>query len=299
MLTWTEGLMEKRIFFITRYSVLSQGKKKAWRIGRGSDNLDAYKKSLFDEERLNLHFGIFSQYVLPSIEGQSTGLGGITWLLLTSESLPDKAKRDLYSTLEHKPWIHVMELSPDENIEEAIKGFVEKRLQGISSCYATIRLDDDDLLAKDYLQALWKYVNKDFSGFTVTFPRGYVSRIDENTLRFTGTLSVRIPKTALGLAHIGYYGKSGILKNQREFQTKYASIYEVGDHTKVDQRTPLVADHSLAAYIRSSYTQQDTQDASFIKLKEKNPLVSKKVLLEYFDLNPSCFDAAHDPVGNQ
>ncbi|MCK0770249.1 glycosyltransferase [Chromohalobacter canadensis] len=279
--------VRKRVYFVMRYSILSR-EKKGWNIGREQE-FEEYKRLLFEQNRLDCHYNIFSKYVVPSLEKQSAGLSDVKLLVYTSKDLPEKARRDLNATVRDKTWIEVIDLDPEDKFFDKVRDYIEKDNKGKNSTIATVRLDDDDFLATDYLKMLWKYVREDFVGFSVTFPAGFICRLDKENYKLTESLSMKVPKTASSLAYISSYdGVSG------KFKSKFSHIYAVGNHTKVDSKSAMIADYSAPAYVRTSYDEQDTRDANFVKLKEKSPSAKSAELIKRFNLTDKDFAPEHN-----
>lgn len=279
--------MQKKVFFLMRYSVLSRD-KRGWRIGRENSYLD-YKRALFSHDRLECHFNLLSRYVIPSVEAQDSGLDDVSLLIFTSDQLPDEARHDLINLVGDKRWVHVTYVSEDDNLNEEMRNSIKSQLGQVSACYATVRLDDDDFISRFYLKALWKYVREDFNGFVISFPEGFVSKVDNKSYKIEETLSVRVPKTALGLAHIAVHDPLA-----QRCVGQYSHIYELGDHTRVNQRAPYLADYSLAAYVRTCYEHQDTVGYNYRKAAQQNSRVSSNVLKRSFHLSDEDFLQSHD-----
>lgn len=279
--------MQKKVIFVMRYSVLSK-KNSTWRIGK-NNSYSEYKEILLDQDRLDRRFHLLSRYVIPSIESQTIGLEDITLLILTSKQLPSAAQQDIESLAKSKKWIRIHYMSEDDSLNQEVTKSIESLLGQNTFCYATVRLDDDDLLACGYLAALWKYIRDDFSGFVISFPEGFISKLNEKNQEIEETYSVCVPKTALGLAYITIHDA-----NKVRCAGRYSHIYELGNHTKVNHKAPYLADYSLPAYIRTSYSSQDTGGHNYKKLTQRNLRVSSQQLKMSFSFNESDFSPMHD-----
>jgi hypothetical protein len=107
------------------------------------------------------------------------------------------------------------------------------------------RLDDDDLLAADFLDRLAAYATPHDRGRAVSMAVGYSAVFDEGTL---GSVhEVRRVFGAQGLAYIGHYDadQERLVLNAR------------GAHYLVDRRRPTIVDSRKPAYFQMRHADQD------------------------------------------
>lgn len=237
--------MKKHIFVMIRYSVLSEN-NTAWVIGRDNE-FDSYKKELFSEERMSLHEELFFNVTLPSLEKMSPDR--VTVLVFTSEELPAPNMEKLIKVEEEYSNIEIVPLSRKGGVIAKMQQHLALKLAAFNDdvCYATVRLDDDDALADDFEEELYKYVDPLFADHAVSFSSGYEGIYEQGSFSiFTKRNS---PKIAMGLSLIKIYKKDSPPKN--------ISVYSLGNHTKVDEKHPLIINPQLPMYVRTVHPESD------------------------------------------
>lgn len=284
----------KTVFILIRYSVLSQS--KFWQIARDGD-FDAYKRKLFSPQRLDAKWQLFSELTMKSLDELVANSQGVKVcaLLMTSDELPQEHRARLDTAVDKRPWMHVVELTRKQSIAAISCRWITSYLQrqAVDCDFASVRLDDDDMLAGGYIAALQRYVNADFAGAVVTFPRGYEPYWDASKGGISDALLIDYPKVAVGLAFISRY-----LHSDATFLTEKVSIFQTGNHVRVDEQYPLIADHSLIAYVKMAHAQQDTGDNGVFEARQrKNPAAQLEQLATDFPaiaafLEQPCYEHA-------
>ena len=251
----------RHIFFVIRYSVLVAG-MDSWRLA--SQDLETYRRKLFDERRLEERVGLFERLTLPSIMNQIFDENvSVSLVVITSAELPANASRALDEALTKRPaWLGVDVVRAEVDgpglgalTQSVIDSRVKDDAGGSETIYATVRLDDDDVLSCGYVAALARYMTPTLAGMIVTFPKGYVGTLSGETGRFNALRHYYAPKIALGLAHIGK-SAGGYPTTQRR------NIFECGRHTEVDRVLPVISDASFDAFIRTFHGSNDSGAAS-------------------------------------
>lgn len=229
-----------------RYSVLTES-KDSWVIGRNADT-DKYKEKLFSKERLDLHENLFFNVTLPSLRKMDQTK--TTVLVFTSEELPDPYITNLQQEVKGDENIKIVKLPRKGRIIGQMNQFLKKELDTFGSdlIYATVRLDDDDALSKDFCSSISKYLNEDFVGYAVSFPTGVAGIYEADN--YKSFYKIYQPKIALGLSFINSYKKS-------RKKMDYVSVYSLGNHTKVDEKHPLILDSAKVMYVRTVHGQSD------------------------------------------
>jgi hypothetical protein len=173
-------------YILTRFSVLFEG------FGFTKDN-----KNLFSAKRLNTRFQIFETFTLPSMLNQTSQ--NFEWIIFIDKKLPPKYLKRL-KELTKKENIHLIVFVQGElNINKL--QFIEDKLEKINDKYViTTRLDDDDCLAKDFVERIQKDANKfkneDF--MFLSYPKGLHWKPSEPKLGFFS--EYYYPSIALGLS---------------------------------------------------------------------------------------------------
>ncbi|WP_334065354.1 glycosyltransferase [Alteromonas genovensis] len=240
--------MNKHIFVFIRYSVVLKARKNNWIVGREED-FDGYKSRVFDITRLKARRALFEKVTLSSIDRQ-TEMSNVTVVLLTSDELPEVEIDALRVLTKSRPWLKIKELNEEEkNYERSINEEVKSLDSDL--LYATVRLDDDDALAKDYFARLGMFLDEANVNRLVSFGMGYAGLFSEQHNGFTDFKRYYYPKIAIGLAKISKY-------NKEKDSFSSGSIYADGKHTIVDQRSVLLLDSRDPAFVRLIHSSADT-----------------------------------------
>lgn len=270
----------KKIFYIVRYSVLHYS--NAWILSKESATIEQYATALFDEKRLNLKFDFFSNLTLPSVAAQKRENTNCSHevVVFTSDELPTEHMKKLMS-LSQEIAFTIIPVKRDQNYARICNEYIKKQFLEAEkdALYATVRLDDDDVLADTYEQRLSSYLTPLNDDYVVTFPLGYESyfTISNNKCHLENTLNINFKKIALGLAHIGQYNAT-----ENSFSSKTLNIYQTGNHTKVDERFNVIYDMTPRMYLRVSYEMQDTKGAGYRKrLKQAASIPPEEVKLSF------------------
>lgn len=245
--------MNKHVFVMIRYSVLTES-KDSWVIGRDADT-EQYKEKLFSHERLTLHQELFLNVTLPSLRKMNSS--NTTVLVFTSDELPSPFIDNLNKAVKEDDNIKIITLPRSGRVIVQMHTHLLSELVNFDSdtVYATVRLDDDDALSKDFYHGLNKYLNKEFVGYAVSFPRG-IAGIYENG-GYSGFYEINQPKIALGLSFINFFKKDNDVKSP-------VSVFGLGNHTKIDEKHFLVIDNCKPMYIRTVHGQSDAYSKSLL-----------------------------------
>lgn len=280
--------MNKHIYIVTRFSLISKNLKGTWLSGKGG--FDEYVSKIMDNERLKQHFELFEKIALESLLNQKKYdiTKRLTLILLTSEFLPEIYKKKLTEYQIKYPWIKVSYL--DENcglkeynklLEDEVKNLTNLTKTG--TLFATVRLDDDDALSINFLQKLSNFLNPQFIGFAYSAPRGCVGFLN-NQNKYTDFHKYDSFNIALGLSFINYYAYS-----TQSFHNKYISIYDLGDHSFIDRVVPVITDGSYLAYLRTRHQLSDSDSDYLTNLEKKKPKINAKSIKENIEINENCF----------
>lgn len=280
----------RHIFVVIRYSVLSQS--KSWVMSRDND-FEQYKQNLFAEARLNSKFNFFSKLVLPALDKQKNFDldSNLTVLVLISEQLPPAEQKRLASLKNNRPWLQFVPVAVDQSIPAMTSLQIKKICANAkqSLAYASVRLDDDDVLSDNYCQLLLKYISPDFTNHIITFPKGFECLHDDAANGVTESIQIDYPKVAVGLAHINVFDLAS-----KSFSARCENIFQAGDHTKVDQSFPMIEERSYFAYVKMAHFAQDTAEKAYLyrKTKTKAKPADENIIRQHFNLPADFFAAA-------
>lgn len=266
---------------VIRYSLLLED-FKAWIIARNEEK--SYKDTLFDSERLNGRLELFKLLTLPCLVQQNlieerlegTSIHKLQVFLATSEQLPQVHKQEINELAEEYEWLNVCYLpSRGTKIESVVTSYVEGLYNHLKKpiLYSNIRLDDDDILSADFLDRLEPYTTEENIGRVISLAKGYYGVYESEYNSFTHISDLFSPKLALGLALVNKYDEKG-------YNHELKSIYEAGNHTRIDHRLPVITDGRFPAYIRTVHNHADSNDERKTQwyLKNNNPVHPVKVL---------------------
>jgi hypothetical protein len=208
--------------------------------------VDDYKAYLLDEGRLHKRIDIFENITIPSILSQ-TAYPERDWFRLVvaaSEGKPKSVKARLEKLSEFVPGL-VVRYVPERKEKipniQYISEFLASRKYEVRK-HATVRLDDDDAISKNYLARLQGYLDRDTAGFAVSFPAGYEALIQDASV--THVRDKYFPKIGLGLALIG--------------GSRPDSVYAYGQHDRIDRKVPVILDSREPMYLRGIHGENDT-----------------------------------------
>lgn len=254
--------MKKKIFYIIRYSVLQDSNQ--WRISRDND-YNGYREALFSEERLDLKYFLFSEFTLPSVLEQKRPEQEDNYeiILLTSTELPQQHVNKLDALAKRHNSLSVLTVPPSQSFVSVVNTYLAEQFQkSEEDCiYATVRLDDDDVLHRNFERRLRFYTAKINMGYMVTFSQGHEAFMEAGgNHKLTEAIELYYPKIALGLSLISFYSVE-----RAKVIGKNTHVYQTGKHTTVNQRYSLIEDTTPNMYVRISYDMQDTQAGGFFK----------------------------------
>lgn len=149
------------------------------------------------------------------------------------------------------------------------------------------KLDDDDLIAKDFVLHAKQYLEPQFSNFVVSFPAGLTGWYSSKD-GFFCIKKIYQPKINIGLMEVLPVSHVGSSSTKREVEVEFRNI---GSHGTVDTRFPTILDASFPAFFWTRTGIQDTavKNQTFVDKVERKlsklELASKEQL-ERFDLSP-------------
>lgn len=264
--------MKKHIFIMVRYSVLTES-RDSWKIGRDVTE-EEYGNNLLSEERLAFRYELFKKITFPSL--LQFNKSNTTVLIFTSQLMPKKHQDDLEDLVEAHPWIKLVPLSSEGRLIGKMHQTLLKELARNNEelCYATVRLDDDDALSREFYSTLIEYVNPVYSGHAISFGSGFTGIYGDNG--FKDFYHLDSPKIALGLSFIQMYVPNGA-------EPKPVSIFGLGNHVKIDKKVPVVLDSRVPAYIRTVHEKSDAYNEGMKKRLSSGNLATNDEIKNNFE----------------
>lgn len=266
--------ISKHAIFSIRYS-LYMANSKAWKIGRVEDKED-YKKILFDPLRLMVRRKTFSSITLPSILAAIKNEPSINAQIhvLTSIYLPAEDKDFLNQLAINNKFLKVFYYDESNaNLHISTVDYVNQSTKN-GDVIASIRIDDDDAVSINFLSQLSKYLQYQFDGFIVSMCDGFgVLLNDKNQIVKISKYKWRF--ASVGLAYV-YVKKN---------ELKLFTVYQCGDHSKVDDKFPTILDGMHPSIVRSFNGHNDSGDSFGHLFKNYNDSDSTSLILEKFKLD--------------
>jgi len=113
---------------------------------RGLDDFDAYRRTLYDDQRLKRRLVWFKHVVLPSLANQTDQ--DFDCVLLVGDQLPEPYKSELSAMVAEVPQIKICWEEEGQRHRLAIKKLVEGHSDPKADVVAEMQLDDDDALGR-------------------------------------------------------------------------------------------------------------------------------------------------------
>jgi hypothetical protein len=256
----------RHIFIAIRYSIIQMA-GKSWAASRVSP--ESYIERILSDNRLNTREKTFEEITFQSLADQQFDNSNLklTVLIMVSDLLPqsriDRIQKIINSKQTKANFI-IKSIRSDinsssvgfdyTNINEAIKHTIKSQVNpSVKTVISTVRLDDDDGLSNNFIDKLSAHMKKDMCGYAVSFAYGFEGYYDEHTNAITELKHSYFPKIAVGLAYIN------IVNTNLDFQeAQKIHVYNLGNHTKIDEKTPTIIESSEAMYYRSLNKTNDT-----------------------------------------
>lgn len=228
-----------------------------------------YQNTIFEENRMRMHFTLLKNVTLPSIEAQSNiNFNELKVFLVTSKSLPKKEKKKIYSLLDNYSWLVIHELEDNASYSD-FDDLVIKNIksQETSVIFSTTRLDDDDALANDFLENLNENIALHNVGTAISFSKGLAGFFDLESQKYIALHDYMFRLNAQGLSYINYYD---FTSDSFSYYPR-VTVYQLGSHTKVDEIRPVMIDSRDHKWIRTIHNHSDAYNKDFNSLaKGKN-----------------------------
>lgn len=270
--------MRRQIFVVTRYSVLNKA-LHTWQLARDAADMQRYEQQLFQPNRLAERLALYMGITLPSLVGQTLvkdASGATAELIvgvLVADRLPESHRHELESALAETLGVagvrfEILTVAPEREpaadnqtgparevhagMGVAIDDLIRRHLEG-DTVFASVRLDDDDALAPDFLERVSSYLKPDLAGMHLSFSDGLQGFVDPATMTATDVRIVSKPKNAQGLTFINSFIEG-------QFANESLHVHRFLGHREVDSLTPVIVDARALAYFRTMSPSSDIAD---------------------------------------
>lgn len=273
--------MKKIIVVAIRYSILFGKNTKGFHLSAEQHNHENYKNELFSIERMSLREWLFENFTIKSLkevfENKSYDVQ-FKVVVMTSTELPPKNKEFLERMVEeNSEWLCLSFVEPTrvkygEYIYPHLKDYSDEE----DLIFATVRLDDDDALFKNYAKELGSLMSRKTDKSVVSFSLGfnlYVTGAKE----VIGASEYYHSKNSAGLAYIRAY------KNVKDVELD--NIYTCGNHIKIDGKFDVIDYDREYSFVRVNTENSDRMYKLDPKRREERVYLEykrqdKKVLLK-------------------
>lgn len=269
----------KKIFLISiRYTLLSPSFVPKTFLQLERMGYEKFKDSMLDPLRLDCRLNLFLRYTLPSLKAfdreASSDLDDevvFKVVLNASSLLPDKHKKKLREVARNNSFLDVVFSSEEAaNIRKVTLNTMKKLHLGKDCVFLTMRMDDDDAISNSFYEKMKIYARKEFSGFGVSFPDGYIGYLDESG-DLLGFRNYYKPKVAIGLCYVNFIDK--------DMSEKFKSVYCFGSHGRIDFKTPVIIDSSFKSFLRTAHLTSDVYSDKD-KYQREVELIDNKIVKE-------------------
>lgn len=242
------------------FSVISKN-NKGYKTSKKS--YDEYKDSILNEERLKIREEIFFKHTAPLViknnkKMREIGIA-VKLCIAISDLLPEKIVNRFKTLIKNNPnafGLIIVNEESNHNWEDILKNEVYRECcleqeKSDEAIVANFRLDDDDILSKNYFMKVRKYLKNAFSDMFLTFPKGYIGVYNNGYNKF---YEVNKPFLAIGLAKISRYDS-----NLKQFQSKDPCIFGRLSHAKILNNSASILDSNSPSYIWTMHKHSDTR----------------------------------------
>lgn len=211
--------------------------------------------AVLDDRRLAHRFALFETVALPSWDAQTDP--NFRLCVMVSTLLPARWRARLEVLAATREWMSVREIEPEKRYTAAARAFaaIEEPDQDVRRL--TVRADDDDAVADDYIAFLRDAAGQVTNGgFAFTWPSGWLIRPRPDRDGFQ-LVDVREFGSSIGLAYLSARGGDKTIYNML---TK-TSLIDSEARTLSDARTPV--------YLLTAHEQNDSLRNSAPRLLER------------------------------
>lgn len=261
----TSRLVTDKYFFgQTRFSILSP-ESKSWQLTRGASDAAEYSNVLFSDQRMEPRCTIFCDIAAPLYQRMAER-HNYRHFVLYSPSLPEKWRSRLEATAARYP---VLQLVPTDTDKVMLADLVAPELERLElkndALIFGFRIDDDDLVAIDFLDQVSPLVSGEHHGFAISLARGYAAIYEGDV--YTEFRQFDQPMIAIGLGTVGRWHSN----------SSRLDLPKIVDHRRTHHRRTVLLDARRPTVL---WTRHVAQDSAPKQVKEATDSQTARVLLQ-------------------
>ncbi|MFH5824235.1 glycosyltransferase [Georgenia sp. AZ-5] len=228
---------------VTRFSVFNP-RSHAWQATLKHQSVEDYEQYLFDDERLAARFRTFFDWAMPTYQSMQED-HPYRHIVQYSDNLPERWKLRLLASAERFPVIALHNVSEDSSLLRFFARLLaeDPPKDGV---FAWFRVDDDDVLPRNYLELVSRHINPATVGYAVSLGRGLTALHAGDHLVDVRECHHRM--FSAGQLYVCRYDHAS---------GKVRSLGQV-DHTTVDRKMPVIVDSRSIGYLWLRHQSQDT-----------------------------------------
>jgi len=231
---------------VTRFSVYAPNKAGLNTSARHVGSESAYMQELYAPERLDDRLRIFGQIAAPIYDSFAQRYD-YTHLVQYSKELPEAYQGKLFEIAKKYPCVKPV-LVQDEDMDVSVRKYLAHWDPSFVGPFVWFRVDDDDVLSVDYLDALGRYATPSNVGMAVSFSTVMVAQYACG--RFLNFRQGYLPKNSIGQAYIGW-------------ANVHEGVFDVPKqrpHNQIDKYAPLILDPRGIRGLQVRHAWQDTSN---------------------------------------
>lgn len=194
--------MHRYYFGATRFS-LFMPESGDWRLTRSRGAVDPkrYADELYSDERMSPRVSIFVSRLAPQLQEMSER-HNYRHLVYYSPELPDKWANQLFEAAAAYPVLEPIQVDTLRiPTRHHISEIISSRGDTSEAMVFAFRIDDDDMVSRDYLDQIEPYLIPEHNGFAVTLASGYAGYYEDHEyVEFRQRMD---PMVAIGIGAIG------------------------------------------------------------------------------------------------
>lgn len=242
-------------FGLTRFSVFSPT-SSSWRLTRREKwDHKRYADYLYSDERMEPRCDIFGKLAAPLYQ-QMAHDRSYKHFVLYSPQMPKRWLNQLHEIAHRNRVLELVETSTDR--VDGRRLMRDRLVQSAAedAMVFAFRIDDDDLLAVDYLDQVAPYVVPAHQGWAVSFASGFAGLYEDGD--YTDIREHTQPLPSMGQGAIGRWTQGDAR----------LELEEIKNHGKTHYRRPVILDARRPTWLQTRHVFQDTAVTEAQDLKD-------------------------------